>query len=134
MLTRASIDLISSASSPRLPPDACLLECHFLGKTPSRSSGNHHHTNLLSVVKRNKMIERPQHTIGKKSKVVLCVMPCFELYHTIYIYIYNSQWFIMVCQKWSLSQIKSHIYTIVSRTSTHLHVSKCPPSYFCPMC
>ena len=89
MLTRASIDLTSSASSPQLPPDACLHECHFLGKIPSRSNGNHHHMNILSVVIRNKMVERPQHTIAKACKVALCVMPCFELYHKyIYIYIY----------------------------------------------
>ena len=74
MLTRASIDLTSSASSPQLPPDACFYECHFLEKVPSQSSGNHPHINVLSVAIRNKMIEIPQHTIAKKCKVALCIV------------------------------------------------------------
>ena len=68
MVTRASIDLASSASSPRLPPDAFLHEHRFLGKYHLVQVESHHSMNVMSVVIRNKMVERPQHTIINKEK------------------------------------------------------------------
>ena len=82
MLTRASIDHTSSVSSPRLAPDACLHECHFLSKIPPHSSGkpSQHECIVCSHKKQNGRNTTTYHC--KQCKVALCVMPCFELYHT----------------------------------------------------
>ena len=82
MLTRASIDLTSSATYPLVPPDAHLHECHFLDKIPPRSSGkpSQHECIVCSHKKQNGRKTTTYHC--KQCKVVLCVVPCFELCHT----------------------------------------------------
>ena len=82
MLTRAGIYHTSSASSPRLAPDACLHDHHFLGKIPPHSSGkpSQHECIVCSHKKQNGRKTTTYHC--KQCKVALCVVPCFKLYHT----------------------------------------------------
>ena len=82
MLTRAGIDLTSTVSSPRLPPHARLHERHFLAKLPPRSSGkpSQYECIVCSHKKHNGRKTTTYHC--KQCKVALCVVPCFELYHT----------------------------------------------------
>ena len=82
MFTRASIDHTSSASFPQLPQDACLHDHHFLGKIPPCLSGkpSQHECIVCSHKKQNSRKTTIYHC--KQCKVALCVLPCFELYHT----------------------------------------------------
>ena len=65
-----------------LPPSACLTERHFPDKLPSRSNGQPGQRNCVVC---SSKCGRPRKTTTyfcKKCGVGLCVVPCFELYHT----------------------------------------------------
>ena len=85
LLTRSGIVLNSSCSGSHdipLPPNARLQERHFIEKIPQRPNGkpSQHECVVCSFKKGN---GRKTSTYQcKQCMVTLCVVPCFELYHT----------------------------------------------------
>ena len=84
LLTRAGINIASSSSSPRLSQFATtrLYERHFLEKIPLLPSGKF--SQLECIVCSNKKGNGRRTTTYqcKQCELAMCVVPCFELYHT----------------------------------------------------
>ena len=112
MLTRACIDLTSSASSQQLPPDAHFHECHFLGKIRPRSSGKplQHECIVCSYKKQNGRNTTTHHC--KQCKVVLAFL--------LSILITDFNGFVLLNPYWTTV---THLWQLIFKWKDHSHIS-----------
>ena len=80
-------DLVSSCSSQSLPrsahpPSARLTERHFPDKLPNRSNGKPAQRNCVVCSSKCGQARKTTTYYCRQCGVGLCVVPCFELYHT----------------------------------------------------
>ena len=74
--------LLSQSSQSLLPPSSRLTERHFLGKIPPRQNGAPGQRDCVVCSGRKGRGRKTTTYFCKQCGVGLCVVPCFELYHT----------------------------------------------------
>ena len=82
LLLQAGIDTASIPRRPSLPPQARLCERHFLERVPLTSTGRQSQLDCCVCSRRNGRGRKTTTYRCKQCLVALCVVPCFELYHT----------------------------------------------------
>lgn len=83
MLLKAGSDITGEARRHFvLPPPARLHERHFLEKIPPRCSGSPSQPDCCVCSKKRGRGRKTTTFRCKQCKIPLCVVPCFELYHT----------------------------------------------------
>ena len=75
-------DLSSRSSHTSLPPSARLTERHFPDKVPARANGTAGQRDCVVCSGKRGRKRRTTTYCCKQCGVGLCVVPCFELYHT----------------------------------------------------
>ena len=95
--SRAGIDLTSSETSPQLPSDAHLHDCHFVSKIVPRSSGKPSQHECIVCTHKTQSGRNTQHTIVNNVKQ--CYVQCHALNYIILIQIKQDTCDISKCSQ-----------------------------------